>query len=233
MTAPPLNPAELVSLTARDAGLVACRRCSRVWPMGTPTCARCGSRLRSRDPRSLSRVWAWWAAGIMAYVPANLWPMLETRTLFTSQDDTIISGAIELLLTGSPGIAVVILVASVGIPLAKFFAIAFLALSVRRGSRIPASTRMRLYEVVEYIGRWSMIDVFVVAILASLVQLNVVATIDPGPASLAFALSVIFTMLSAQAFDPRQIWDGIEAEARAESRPEPSAEPSAEAAPRA
>jgi paraquat-inducible protein A len=77
---------------------------------------------------------------------------------------------------------------------------------------------MRVYEVVEYIGRWSMIDVFVVAILASLVQLNVVASIDPGPASLAFALSVICTMLSAQAFDPRMIWDGIEAEARRETR---------------
>ncbi len=206
----------LVVLTARDAGLVACRRCARVWPLGTAACARCGSRLVSRDPRSLSRVWAWWAAGVMAYVPANLWPMLETRTLIFTQDDTIISGAIELWLDGSVAIAVIILVASVGIPLAKFAAIAFLALSVRRGSRLRAARRMQLYEIVEYIGRWSMIDVFVVAILASLVQLNVVATIDPGPAALAFALSVIFTMLSAQAFDPRQIWDGIEAEARAE-----------------
>jgi paraquat-inducible protein A len=208
----------LVSLTARDAGLVACRRCARVWPLGTPACARCGSRLVSRDARSLSRVWAWWAAGIMAYIPANLWPMLETRTLFVVQRDTILSGALELLFTGSAGIAIIILVASIGIPLAKFFAIAFLALSARRGSRVPAAYRMRVYEVVEYIGRWSMIDVFVVAILASLVQLNVVASIDPGPASLAFALSVICTMLSAQAFDPRMIWDGIEAEARRETR---------------
>ncbi len=211
-----LDPMPL-ALTARDAGLVACRRCTRVWPMGTEACARCGSRLVSRDPRSMSRVWAWWAAGVLAYIPANTYPMLETRTLFFSQSDTIISGAIELMLTGAPGIAVVILVASVGIPVAKFVVIAFLAMSVRRGSRIRASTRMRLYEIVEYIGRWSMIDVFVVAILASLVQLNVVASIDPGPASLAFALSVIFTMLSAQAFDPRQIWDGIEAEARTEA----------------
>lgn len=207
----------LVSVTARDAGLVACRRCTRVWPMGTERCARCGSRLVSRDPRALSRVWAWWAAGVMAYIPANLWPMLETRTLWSSEDATIVGGAIELWVLGNPGIAVVILVASVVIPIAKFFVIAFLALSTRRGSRMPAATRMRLYEIVEYIGRWSMIDVFVVAILASLVQLNVVASIDPGPASLAFALSVIFTMLSAQAFDPRTIWDGIEAEARVEA----------------
>jgi paraquat-inducible protein A len=152
----------------------------------------------------------------MAYVPANAWPMLETRTLVFWQEDTILSGALELLRDGNVGIALIILVASIGIPLAKFAAIAFLALSVRRGSRVRAGHRMRLYEAVEYIGRWSMIDVFVVAILASLVQLDAVASIDPGPASLAFALSVIFTMLSAQAFDPRLIWDSIEAEARLE-----------------
>ena len=207
------------AVTAREAGLVACRRCTRVWPMGTETCARCGSRLVSRDPRSLSRVWAWWLAGILAYVPANLWPMLRTRTLWQEQSNTIIGGALELWRYGNPGVGLIILVASVGIPIAKFFAIAYLALSARRGAHASPGTRMRIYEVVEYIGRWSMIDVFVVAILASLVQLNVVARIDPGPASLAFALSVIFTMLSAQAFDPRMIWDGIEAEAEAKSRP--------------
>ena len=118
-----LDQPDLIAVTARDAGLVACRRCTRVWPIEATTCARCGSRLVSRDPKSLSRVWAWWALGIMAYIPANLWPMLETRTLWSSQDDTIVSGALELLLHGSAGIAVVILVASVGIPLAKFFAI--------------------------------------------------------------------------------------------------------------
>ncbi len=209
-----LDQPELTHVTARDAGLVACRRCTRVWPMGTERCGRCGSRLVSRDPRSISRVWAWWAAGLMAYLPANLYPMLETRTLFTTQNSTIVGGALELLSHGSAGIALVILVASVGIPIAKFICIAFLAMSVRRGSRMSPELRMRLYEIVEYIGRWSMIDVFVVAILASLVQLNVVASIAPGPASLAFALSVIFTMLSAQAFDPRMIWDGIDAEAR-------------------
>ncbi len=207
----------LDALTAREAGLVACRRCTRVWPMGTRACGRCGARLVSRDPKALSRVWAWWVAGVLAYIPASTYPMLRTRTLFFSEDQTIVQGAIDLLLQGSPGIAVVILVASVGIPLAKFLCIAFLALSVRRASRVGAARRMRMYEIVDYIGRWSMIDVFVVAILASLVQLNVVASIDPGPASLAFALSVIFTMLSAQAFDPRMIWDGIEAEAGREA----------------
>ena len=198
-------------LTARGEGLVACRRCARVWPMGTEICGRCGTPLYSRDTKSLQKVWAWWMAGILCYIPANLYPMLRTRTLFTTQEDTIIGGAIELLLHGAPWVALVILVASVAIPIGKFLAIAYLALSVGRATPMTAERRQALYEIVEYIGRWSMIDVFVVAILASLVQLNILASITPGPAALAFALSVIFTMFSAQSFDSRLIWDGPEA----------------------
>lgn len=194
-------------VTALEKGLVGCTSCARVWPMSKAYCDRCGSRLESRDERSLQKVWAWWLAGAMAYVPANVYPMLETRTLFLRSDDTIIAGAFKLAEHGSWGVAIIILVASVGIPLAKFFAIAYLALSVRKDATMPRSRRQGLYEIVEYIGRWSMIDVFVVAILSSLVQLNVVASIKPGPASLAFAMSVIFTMLSAQAFNSRLIWD--------------------------
>ncbi|MXQ06884.1 paraquat-inducible membrane protein A [Alphaproteobacteria bacterium GH1-50] len=204
-------------VTAREAGLVACTRCTRVWPLSETRCARCGSKLVSRDTQSLQRVWAWWIAGFMAYIPANLYPMLETRTLVYNQSDTIVGGVIELASHGAYGIAFVILLASVGIPIAKFVAIAFLALSVRRGSRIGQVRRQQVYEVVEYIGRWSMIDVFVVAILASLVQLNIVVTITPGPAALTFALSVIFTMLSAQAFDSRMIWDRQEQDGKAKA----------------
>ncbi len=167
--------------------------------------------MTSRDPRSLQRVWAWWVAGLMCYIPANLYPMLKTQTLLTAQQDTIVGGAIELIHHGSYGVAIIILVASVLIPIGKFIAIAFLATAAaRRRSTVPAHHRMGLYEVVEYIGRWSMIDVFVVAILSSLVQLSTVASVTPGPASLAFALSVIFTMLSAQSFDSRLIWDHLD-----------------------
>ncbi|MBT8425683.1 MAG: paraquat-inducible membrane protein A [Silicimonas sp.] len=188
-------------------GLVGCRRCTRVWPVDKDRCDRCGTRLKSRDAKALQKVWAWWTAGVMAYIPANIYPMLETRTLFTRSDDTIIAGAIKLAEHGSFGVALIILVASVGIPLAKFFAVAYLALSVGGGARMSRGRRQGVFEIVEYIGRWSMIDVFVVAILASLVQLNVVASIKPGPASLTFAMSVIFTMLAAQSFDSRLIWD--------------------------
>ncbi|MEM9707757.1 MAG: paraquat-inducible protein A [Pseudomonadota bacterium] len=198
-----------MSVTAKEVGLVGCRHCAKAWPRGTPRCARCGARLTSRDGGSLQRVWAWWFAGVLAYIPANIYPMLETRTLFHTQEDTIVAGAFELSSQGAIGIAVIILIASVLIPLGKFFAIAYLALSVRQGARWPAGRRFVLYEIVEYIGRWSMIDVFVVAILSAIVQLNVVASINPGIAALAFALSVIFTMLSAQSFDSRLIWDRI------------------------
>lgn len=197
-------------LTARSANLVGCGHCAEAWPMGTTRCGRCGARLASRDPASLQRVWAWWLAGVIAYIPANTEPMLVTRTLLVNEQSTIVGGAIDLFLYGSPGIALIILIASVGIPVAKFACIAYLAWTVSKGTKASPGSRNALYEVVEYIGRWSMIDVFVVAILASLVQFNAVATVTPGPASLAFALSVVFTMLSAQSFDSRLIWDGLD-----------------------
>ncbi|KIC48246.1 paraquat-inducible protein A [Tateyamaria sp. ANG-S1] len=199
-----------MTVTAREKGLVACRECARVWPADHTHCSVCGNTIRSRDTQSLQKVWAWWIAGVLAYIPANLYPMLKTRTLFQTSEDTIIAGALELASHGSWSVAIIILIASVAIPLGKFFAIAYLALAVRSGATWPPGRQYILYEVVEYIGRWSMIDVFVVAILCSLVQLNVAASITPGIAALTFALSVIFTMLSAQSLDPRLIWDRIE-----------------------
>ncbi len=203
--------------SARDLGVVACTRCTKVWPEGTRTCGRCGKPLSARDDKSLQRVWAFWLVGLMCYVPANMYPMLQTRTLLSVQEDTIIGGAVDLLHHGAVGIALIILIASVMIPLGKFMAIAFLALSVTRPSSVSNHHRQLLYEVVEYIGRWSMIDIFVVAIMSSLVQLNTLAAVNPGRASLFFALSVIFTMLSAQAFDSRMIWD---VQAKHEGAPE-------------
>jgi paraquat-inducible protein A len=193
--------------SARELGLVACRSCAQAHPMGTERCARCGRALQSRDDLSLQRVWAFWIVGLMCYIPANMYPMLKTRTLLSVQEDTIVGGAVELLHHGAVGIALIILVASVVIPLGKFMAIAFLAISVTRPTSVSNHHRQLLYEVVEYIGRWSMVDIFVVAIMSSLVQLNALAAINPGLAALFFALSVIFTMLSAQAFDSRLIWD--------------------------
>ena len=136
--------------------------------------------------------------------------MLVTGQFGRSSESTIIGGALDLISLGSYAIAAIIIFASVVIPLAKFWAIARLAMLTVRPKGDPHQA-LRLYEVVEFIGRWSMIDVFVVAILAALVQMGFLASLSPGPAAAFFAISVAATMLSARAFDPRLIWDGAEA----------------------
>jgi paraquat-inducible protein A len=194
-------------LTARDAGLVNCTTCGRVHPANKRACHRCGATLSSRDTQSLQKVWAWWVAGIIAFIPANTYPMLKTMTLGSETESTLLGGISDLVHHGSIGIAAIVFFASIVIPASKFLAIAFLAFGIRRPGRTTAHRRHQVYEVVEFVGRWSMIDVFVVAILTALVQLGSAASIHPGIAAVSFALSVAFTMLSAQSFDPRLIWD--------------------------
>ena len=200
-------------MTAHRAGLIGCRSCGRVWPEDNTVCARCGARLVPPDRRGLQKVWAWWLAGLIMYVPANLFPIMRTEIFAGLQGDsdaTIFQGVLQLVHHGSYDIALVIFFASIVVPIAKFVAIAWLALAAGRPATVEgAHVRLKVYEVVEFVGRWSMIDVFVVAILSALVQLGFVASISPGPAAVSFALSVAFTMLSAQSFDPRLIWRGL------------------------
>ena len=200
-------------LTAHRAGLVGCRSCGRAWPEGTDICARCGATLHTPDRKGLQAVWAWLAAGLIFYIPANLLPMLRTETLAglgASAEATILGGVVDLIHYGNYGVAAIVFVASIIVPIGKFIVIAWLARVAGRPATVEAAhTRLRALEAVEFIGRWSMIDVFVVAILSALVQLGFVASIHPGPAAVCFALSVAFTMLSAQSFDPRLIWRGL------------------------
>ncbi|MFX0545973.1 paraquat-inducible protein A [Roseovarius sp. S1116L3] len=193
--------------TAKEMNLIGCKRCTRVSPAGTEICPRCGGKIQSRDPMSLQKVMAWWLLGVACYIPGNLYPMLETKTLVSTQSNTIIGGAVDLAHHGAWGVAFIILLASAVIPVGKFVIILGLVIGVRQGPQISDGLRQKLYEIVEYIGRWSMIDVFVVAVLSSLVQLQTLVNITPGRASIFFALSVIFTMISAQNFDSRLIWD--------------------------
>ncbi|MFD1880643.1 paraquat-inducible protein A [Paracoccus pacificus] len=221
----PLAPPDHVPiLTAHRAGLVGCRSCGRVWPEDEEICDRCGAHLYPPDRRSLQFVWAWLLAGIIFYIPANLFPMLRTDTfagLNGNTESTIVGGVFELLNYGSWFVALIVFVASVIIPISKFVAIVWLARVAGYPATIrDAHKRLRLYEVVDFIGRWSMIDVFVVAILSALVQLGFVASIHPGPAAVCFALSVAFTMLSAQSFDPRLIWRGLPLRAKKEKKAE-------------
>lgn len=195
-------------LTARKAGLVACTTCGLV---DTPraACRRCATPLHSRAPNSYQRTLAWLIAGIIFFIPANLYPMLITNTLGSQQKSTIIGGVIELIEYESYFVAAVVGIASVVVPVGKFLVIAMLLASIRRAWQLDPHQRLHLYEITEFIGRWSMIDVFVVAILVALVQLDFVASINPGFAAVSFALSVIFTMLSAQSLDQRLIWDSM------------------------
>ena len=194
-------------LTAHDAGLIGCTHCGKVYMSGVAQCTRCGASLRARDAEGLQKVWAWLIAGIVMYIPANLYPMLSTASLGKTTENTILGGVIELMHHGSYGVAGIVFFASIVIPIAKFIAIIYLGLSVTRKVQMPMHRRHTLFEIVEFIGRWSMIDVFVVAILSSLVRLDFAATITPGIAAVSFALSVAFTMMAALSFDERLIWD--------------------------
>jgi paraquat-inducible protein A len=202
-------------LTARGAGLVGCRTCGKVSGADAATCPRCGTPLHARMPHSLQRVLAWLLVGLMCYIPANLLPILITRTFGRAQHSTIVGGVIDLLHHGAWDIALVVFAASVVIPIGKFLVLSYLVYSIRFRVSLDVHARIRLYDIVEFIGRWSMIDVFVVAILTALVQLGFLASINPGPAAAFFALSVAFTMLSAQSLDPRLIWDSAERESAA------------------
>ncbi|HEY4353186.1 MAG TPA: PqiA/YebS family transporter subunit [Paraburkholderia sp.] len=170
-------------------------------------CTRCGSRLHLRKPNSLARTWALLLAALMLYLPANLLPVMHTSSLFGAQKDTIMSGVVYLWTSGSWPLAVLVFIASIAVPMLKIIAIAFLAASANLHSRWQPVQRARIYRIVELVGRWSMLDIYVIAILTALVQFNALATITAGPAAIAFGAVVVLTMFAAMSFDPRLTWD--------------------------
>jgi paraquat-inducible protein A len=198
-------------VTARRAGLVACETCGLVVrPLDrghAGHCPRCGSGLESRRFGAVERTWALLIAAAICYVPANLLPVLETNTLGTTEPDTIMGGVMLLWQTGSWPLALIVLIASVMVPLGKLVALAWLLVSVQKGWKDGRADRTRLYRMVEFIGRWSMLDVFVDTFTVALVQLDPLMSIMPGPGVLFFAAVVVLTMIAAETFDPRQIWD--------------------------
>jgi len=200
---------DTLGITAKQAGLARCDFCGALHrlPAEEP-CRLCGAKVRSRRKESLQRTWAFLVVGLMAYIPANLYPIMITKSFSGNTSDTIFTGVVALAEAGSLFVAVVVFVASVVIPVSKFVIIAGLALSLHFQWAMSEHTRHLLHTVTEFIGRWSMIDVFVVAVLAALIQLGAILTIEPGTGINAFALSVVFTMFSATSLDPRLIWDG-------------------------
>jgi paraquat-inducible protein A len=197
--------------TAARLGLLACGVCELVSrpPSGTTQaiCPRCGARVHSRKPHSVARTWALLIAAAVLYLPANIEPVMITTSIFGTQRDTILSGVAYLWTSGSWPLATVVFVASVAVPLLKLAALAFLAVSVQRRSTRRLLERTRLYRALEFIGRWSMLDVFVVMVLVALVKLQSLANVEAGRGALWFGCVVVLTMLASMSFDPRLIWD--------------------------
>lgn len=197
-------------LPAGEQGLTGCPTCgliNRLSPQGRGRCIRCYEKLHQRLPNSLQRTWALLGASAIMYIPANVYPIMTTTSLGNSSPSTIIGGVVQLIQMGSWPIAVVIFIASVLVPVGKLVALTWLCLVVRRSSALNAQSRTRLYRLTEFIGRWSMVDIFVVAILVALIRAGSLMSITPGPAALAFGAVVVLTMLAAMSFDPRLIWD--------------------------
>ncbi|MDQ8201763.1 paraquat-inducible protein A [Pelagicoccus sp. SDUM812003] len=200
------------SVSARSLGRGGCQRCGSVTDLeGSSRCAVCGAGLGSRKADSAQRTLAWLVTAMILYVPANVLPIMRTERLGRVMDSTIISGVIELWGHGSYLVAGIIFFASVLVPMAKIFSLLWLCWLVSpMGAKGCRPQHSRLYELTELVGRWSMIDVFVVAVLVSLVQLGGFVSVKAGPAGLAFAGVVLSTMLAARSFDPRLLWDAIE-----------------------
>ena len=198
--------------SAGRQGLLLCHHCGKTQPVSSANCVRCEMPVHVRNVNSIQRAWAYLITAIVLYLPANLLPIMSTTFLGKTSSDTILSGVVTLWEYGSYPIAMVIFIASVLIPLAKLFVLGWLCYMVQNKSALLLRERTLLYRITEFIGRWSMIDVFVVAILVSLVHLGNLMTIYPGPAALSFAGMVIATMLAATSFDPRLIWDNYDGE---------------------
>jgi len=170
-------------------------------------CPRCSEELVFRKRASIQRTWAFVIAAAICYIPANVLPVLNTTTATGTDSDTILQGVILLWSpTGWP-LSLIVLFASIMIPSAKIIALAYLLISVQRGSIRNNHQRLRMFRIVEFIGRWSMVDVFVDTFTAALIQLQPLMSVSPGPGLFFFAMVVVLTMLGVECFDPRLIWD--------------------------
>jgi paraquat-inducible protein A len=206
-------------LSAAEAGLVSCEICgllSRPASRSDPGyCPRCGAELAWRRHQSVQYTWALVIAAAICYIPANVLPVLATTTLGSSESDTIMGGVVFLYTSGSWPLALIVLIASVMVPLGKLVALGYLLITVQRGSIASSRERTRLYHMVEFIGRWSMLDVFVDTFTVALVQLQPLMSVEPGAGVVFFAAVVVLTMIAAESFDPRLIWDaGASSEGR-------------------
>ena len=207
-----------MNVTAARLGYLTCHACGLLHRASGHAhglfCTRCGAALHTRKRDSVARAWALLIAAYVLIVPANVLPVMVSGSLFGSESDTIMSGVAFLWSDGSWVLAMILFIASIAVPFAKLLAMTFLLVSVQRRSTLAPEQRTRLYRVLEFVGRWSMIDIYVAAILTALVQFGGLMSIQAGPGAIAFGSVVVLTMFAAESFDPRLIWDPVEPHGR-------------------
>ena len=193
-----------------EGELVRCDSCALVGASAgdAPLCPRCGAALHGRKPDSLARSWALVIAALILYLPANYYPVMTVVSFGSGEPDTIISGVKRLIASGMWPLALLVFFASITVPVLKLLSLVLLLATTQRRSRWRIHERTHVYRIIESIGRWSMIDIFMLSILAALVRMGSIASIEPGAGALSFAAVVVITMIAAMAFDPRLMWDG-------------------------
>lgn len=207
--------------TAASRGLCTCHVCGLISRYDersvTAYCPRCNARLSMRKNQSVQQCWALLIAAYILYIPANLMIIMETGSLISYRKDTILSGVVHLWQTGSMFIAAIVFIASIIVPLFKLIALSYLLISVQKRSKRYLHERARLYRLIELVGRWSMLDIYVVTLLAALVQLQSFAIVKAGPGAIAFGAVVVLTMFASMKFEPRLIWDPLQSDPLKES----------------
>ncbi|MBD9461394.1 paraquat-inducible protein A [Pseudomonas sp. PDM05] len=203
-------------MRAIDAGILICTECHELNKQDSDTdeqiCTRCGALIHARRPNSLARTWALLITAAILYIPANLLPIMTINSLGQGDPSTIMAGVIQLVQHGMFPIAAVVFIASILVPTFKLVGIGLLLFSVQRHQPLSARQRIVMYRFIEFIGRWSMLDIFVIAILVAVVNFGRLASVEANLGAAAFASVVILTMLAAVTFDPRLIWDNTESD---------------------
>lgn len=197
-------------MRAINANLARCHVCGKLSSRpaeGAYACPRCHTPLHFRTPLAISRSWAYTLTAAVCFIPANIYPIMNVGSIEKNFTSTIMSGVIDLARNDMLPIAIVVFVASIAVPLFKLLGIMVLLVIVQRGKPIKRHQAIRMYRFIEFIGRWSMLDLFVISILVSLVSFGEIASIEPNIGATAFAAVVILTLLAAESFDPRLIWD--------------------------
>ncbi|MFM2484468.1 PqiA/YebS family transporter subunit [Celerinatantimonas yamalensis] len=198
-----------VTGVASQQGLGMCSFCGLSVHLDAQHCPRCQHFIKPERSTDLSKTVALLIASILMYIPANFFPIMDTHSLAITHYSTIIGGVLLLWQMGSYPVAIVIFVASILVPTSKILALCWLCWQSYFPSSQSIRIKQKLYQLTEFVGRWSMIDVFVVALLTSLVQLGGLMFIVPGPAALSFASVVVLTMVAAMSFDPRLLWASV------------------------